>query len=165
MSHLSSTLRTCRRRSSVGSACPVHGKMPTTDEWLEYIALVVAAGMLLIVLWRGRMLLSLHRRAMARNGVRIAFALCTIGLLVSARFAIDADEVRRRRLPYVGGGMAFLWCCCPCFSLELPVGTHAEFRRLYDMGAPEPASALDESTHSVRAGARSSEIMPSVEAV
>merc|ERR1712087_286397 len=115
---------------------------------LSGIALAVAAGMLLIITWRGRMLLSLDRRAQIRNSVRIAFALCTVALLLSTRFVLP--PAYEKLLLYLGGSLAFLWCCCPCCSIELPEEHTRELRRLYDMGAADAGGDSDDSRHETR---------------
>eukprot|EP00310_Coccolithus_braarudii_P017837 CAMPEP_0183354060 /NCGR_PEP_ID=MMETSP0164_2-20130417/36534_1 /TAXON_ID=221442 /ORGANISM="Coccolithus pelagicus ssp braarudi, Strain PLY182g" /LENGTH=99 /DNA_ID=CAMNT_0025526875 /DNA_START=194 /DNA_END=493 /DNA_ORIENTATION=+ len=74
------------------------------------------------------------RSVQLRNAARVIFALFTVALLLAGRFALHE---RAKLLMYVGGSLAFFWCCCPCCSLELPDGHTRELRRLYDMGAPD----------------------------
>ena len=101
------------------------------------------------------MLLSLNRHAQIRNSIRIVFALCIVALLLSARFALHE---KAKLLLYVGGSLAFIWCCCPCCSLELPEDHTRELRRLYDLGAPDAGADSDDSRHGPRS--ETSELVP-----
>jgi len=118
------------------------------DTALSFTAVVLSAGMLIIVFWRGRLLLELHRHALLRNVLRIAFALAAVLMLLLARFSAEPDDKRRERVLYAGAAMAFLWCCCPLCSMELPPKHATEMRRLYDFGGA--AERGDESGQRAR---------------